>query len=71
VAILNPPEPALVTKFASIDVGIGKTPSTQTNDTIKVTMKTAITEGERLIAAQIPNLGTEVTLPNNCSQWFR
>jgi len=34
-------------------------------------MKTAITEGERLIAAQIPNLGTEVTLPNNCSQWFR
>jgi hypothetical protein len=30
------------------------------NDTIKTAMQTGITEGEKLIAAQVPNLGTEV-----------
>lgn len=57
---LNPPEPALVDKFASIGVGIGKTPSTQANDTTKAAMQTAITEGEKLIAKQVPNLGTQI-----------
>ncbi len=32
---LNPPDPALVTKLASIGIGPGKTPSTEANDTIK------------------------------------
>ena len=31
---LNPPEPALVTKFACIGIGPGMTPSTQANDTM-------------------------------------
>jgi DNA sulfur modification protein DndE len=57
---LNPPEPALVDKFASIGVGIGKTPSTQANDTTKAAMQAAITEGEKLIAKQVPNLGTQI-----------
>jgi hypothetical protein len=57
---LNPPDPALVTKFASIGIGPGMTPSTQANDTIKRALQTGITEGEKLIAAQVPNLGTEV-----------
>src|SRR5215207_2518320 len=57
---LNPPDPALVTKLASIGIGPGLTPSTQANDTIKTALQTGITEGEKLIAAQVPNLGTEV-----------
>jgi DNA sulfur modification protein DndE len=57
---LNPPEATLVDKFASIGVGIGKTPSTQANDTTKAAMQTAITEGEKLIAKQVPNLGTQI-----------
>lgn len=55
---LNPPEPSLVEKFASIGIGVGKTPSTQANDTIKAALETAITEGEKLIAEQVPNLGS-------------
>lgn len=55
---LNPPQPALVEKFASIGIGVGKTPSIQANDTIKAALKTAITEGERLISDQVPNLGS-------------
>lgn len=57
---LNPPDPALVTKLASIGIGPGMTPSTQANDTIKQALQTGITEGEKLIAAKVPNLGTEV-----------
>lgn len=54
---LNPPEPALVKKLASIGIGPGMTPSTQANDTIKQALQTGITEGEKLIAAQLANLG--------------
>ena len=57
---LNPPEPALVKKFASIGIGPGMTPSTQTNDTVKQALEMAIQEGEKLISAQVPNLGTVV-----------
>jgi hypothetical protein len=57
---LNPPEPALVDKFASIGIGPGLTPSTQANDTIQTALQTGITEGEKLISGQVPNLGTEV-----------
>ena len=57
---LNPPDPVLVTKLASIGIGPGMTPSTEANDTIKQALQTGITEGEKLIAPQIPNLGTEV-----------
>lgn len=57
---LNPPEPALVKKFASIGIGPGKTPSTQANDTVKQALEKGIQEGEKLISAQIPNLGEPV-----------
>jgi hypothetical protein len=36
---LNPPDPVLVTKLASIGIGPGKTPSTQSNDTIKAALQ--------------------------------
>lgn len=57
---LNPPDPALVKKFQTIGIGPGMTPSTQANDTIKTALQTGITEGDKLISAQVPNLGTEV-----------
>jgi hypothetical protein len=57
---LNPAEPALVKKFASIGIGPGMTPSTQANDTVKQALEMAIQEGEKLISAQVPNLGTVV-----------
>ena len=50
---LNPPDPALVKKFASIDIGPGMTPSTQANDTVKQALETGIQEGETLISATI------------------
>jgi hypothetical protein len=57
---LNPPDPDLVKKIASIGIGPGKTPSTQANDTIKTALQTGITEGEKLIAAQVANSGSTV-----------
>ena len=39
---LNPPDPVLVTKLASIGVGPGKVPSTQANDTIKTALQTVL-----------------------------
>jgi hypothetical protein len=36
---LNPRDPVLVTKLASIGIGPGKTPSTQSNDTIKAALQ--------------------------------
>lgn len=54
---LNPPEPALVKKLASIGIGPGKTPSTEANDTIKQALQTGIQEGEKLISAQLANVG--------------
>ena len=57
---LNPPDPVLVTKLASIGIGPGKTPSPQSNDTIKAALQTGITEGQKLIDAKVANAGTVV-----------
>jgi hypothetical protein len=57
---LNPPDPELVGKLASIGIGPGKVPSTQANDTIKSALQTGITEGEKLIDAQLANIGEVV-----------
>jgi hypothetical protein len=57
---LNPPDPVLVTKLASIGIGPGKVPSTEANDTIKTALQTGITEGQKLIDARVANLGTVV-----------
>ena len=54
---LNPPDPDLVKKIASIGVGPGKAPSTQANDTVKSALQTGITEGEKMISAQVANIG--------------
>ena len=55
---LNPPDPVLVTKLASIGIGPGKTPSTEANDTIKTALQNGITEGQKLINAQVTDFGT-------------
>jgi hypothetical protein len=55
---VTPPNPPLETKFASIGIGPGMTPSTQANDTIKAALQTGIEEGEKLISAQVANVGT-------------
>lgn len=57
---LNPPDPGLVTKIASVGIGPGKSPSTEANDTIKKALQTGITEGQKMIDAKIANLGTNV-----------
>ena len=57
---LNPPDPTLVKKLASIGIGPGMTPSTQANDTIKSALQTGITEGEKLIYAKVANFGANV-----------
>ncbi len=57
---LNPPDPALVTKLTSIGIGPGKTPSAETNDTIKAALQTGITEGQKLIDARVANIGNKV-----------
>ena len=50
---LNPPDPALVTKFESIGIGPGKTPSTEANDTIKAALQTGIEEGQKMIDERV------------------
>jgi hypothetical protein len=55
---LNPPDPVLVTKLASIGIGPGKVPSTEANDTIKTALQNGITEGQKLIDAKVANFGT-------------
>jgi hypothetical protein len=57
---LNPPDPGLVTKLASIGIGPGKMPSTEANDTIKAALNTGITEGQKMIDTQVANFGTNV-----------
>jgi hypothetical protein len=57
---LNPPDPVLVTKLASIGVGPGKVPSTEANDTIKTALQAGITEGQKLIDAKVASIGTVV-----------
>ncbi len=56
----NPPDPALVSKLASIGIGPGKTPSKDAaaaNETIKAALQTGITEGQKLIDEKVANLG--------------
>jgi hypothetical protein len=57
---LNPPDPTLVDKLASIGISPGMTPSTQANDTIKAALETGIREGQRLIDTKVANVGTVV-----------
>ena len=57
---LNPPDPVLVTKLASIGIGPGKVPSTDANDTIKTALQTGITEGQKMIDGRVANFGTLV-----------
>jgi len=57
---LYPPDLDLVAKLASIGIGPGKTPSVETNDTIKTALETGIQEGEKMIDARIANIGTVV-----------
>jgi hypothetical protein len=57
---LNPPDPGLVSKLASIGIRPGKTPSTEANATIKAALQTGITEGQKMIDAEVANAGTKV-----------
>ena len=57
---LNPPDPVLVTKLASIGIGPGKVPSTEANDTIKTALQNGITEGQKMIDARVAKFGTVV-----------
>jgi len=57
---LNPADPGLVTKLASIGIGSGKTPSVDANNTLKTALETGIQEGEKLINARMANIGTFV-----------
>src|SRR4029079_12616621 len=54
---LNPPDPTLVTKLASIGIGPGKAPSKEANDTIKIALQFGITEGQKLIDSRVANIG--------------
>jgi hypothetical protein len=55
---LNPPDPVLVTKLASIGIGPGKVPSKEANDTIKTALQFGITQGQKMIDARVANIGT-------------
>jgi hypothetical protein len=57
---LNPSDPVLVTKLASIGIGPGKVLSTEANGTIKTALQTGITEGQKMIDARVANFGTVV-----------
>jgi hypothetical protein len=57
---LNPPDPVLVTKLASIGIGPGKVPSRDANETIKAALQTGITEGQKMIDQKVLNIGTVV-----------
>jgi hypothetical protein len=57
---LNPPDPGLVAKLASIGIGPGKTSSVEANDTIKTALETGIQEGEKLIDARLRDIGSVV-----------
>ncbi|HZD35843.1 MAG TPA: DUF1254 domain-containing protein [Nitrososphaeraceae archaeon] len=57
---LNPPDPVLVTKLASIGIGPGKTPSTQANDSTKKALHAGITEAQKMIDTKVANIGTVV-----------
>jgi hypothetical protein len=50
---LNPPDPVIVTKLASIGIGPDKLLSTEANATIKAALNTGITEGQKLIVTRV------------------
>lgn len=56
----NPPDPQMVAKFGMIGIGPGKVPSKQANDTIKMALRTGITEGQKMINAKWANVGKVV-----------
>jgi hypothetical protein len=57
---LNPPDPGLVTKLASIGIGPGKEPSAEANNAIKSALQTGITEGQKMIDTEVANVGTNL-----------
>ena len=57
---LNPPDPVIITKLATIGIGPGKAPSTEANDTIKAALQSGITEGQKIIDAKVAKIGTVV-----------
>jgi hypothetical protein len=59
----NPPPEAdseVLAKFATIGIGPGLTPSDTKNDTIRAALENGIAEGEKIIDAQVQNLGMKV-----------
>jgi hypothetical protein len=59
----NPPPAAdskVLSKFATIGIGPGLTPSDTKNDTIRVALQNGIAEGEKLIDTQVQNIGAKV-----------
>ena len=50
----------VLAKFDSIGIGPGLTPSDTKNDTIRAGLENGIAEGEKLIDAQVQNLGKNV-----------
>lgn len=57
---LNPPDPVLLGKLASIGIGPGKVPSVDPNATTKAALQIGITEGQKLINQKVANLGQEL-----------
>ncbi len=57
----NPPDSQLLSKFASIGIGPGKTPSKDAanNDTIKKALETGIARGKKWIDAKVVTIGTK------------
>ena len=58
------PDSEVLSKFATIGIGPGLTPSDTNNDTIRAALENGITEGEKLIDKQVQNLGV------NVNGWF-
>jgi hypothetical protein len=59
----NPPPVAdseVLAKFATIGIGPGLIPSDTKNDTIRAALENGIAEGEKIIDAQVQNLGMKV-----------
>jgi hypothetical protein len=59
----NPPPVAdseVLAKFATIGIGPALTPSDTKNDTIRAALENGIAEGEKIIDAQVQNLGMKV-----------
>jgi len=57
-----PPDPQLLSNFASMGIGPSKTPSKEAanNNTLNAALQTGAREGQKLIDAKIANIGTNV-----------